>query len=187
MKPGGFLFQHLSCEWVARHGFYQFSPEFCYRTLVFHGFEVERLYLAAIQFPEQWYRVDDPRKIKERITFLSSEPINALVVARRGRRAFKRRCADAERLCGGKLADRKGSFDSGRFYQRALSVAPALGLQAPMGPIVDHAPAMRCRRSRVVHVFAEQGPDGLVHPNHRDRQGNGEDWTGEPSSIISNA
>jgi SAM-dependent methyltransferase len=83
VKPRGFFFGACPANGQPGHGFYQFSPEFYYRTLAFHGFEVERLYLVAIQFPAQWYRVDDPSKFKQRITFLSAEPIYAFVVARR--------------------------------------------------------------------------------------------------------
>jgi hypothetical protein len=83
LKIGGIYFGTCPANGEPGHGFYQFSPEFYYRSLRYHGFEVLRLYLSASQYPVRWYRVVDPSDIHCRVTFLSAEPIYCFVLARK--------------------------------------------------------------------------------------------------------
>lgn len=67
------------------HGFYQFSPEFYYRTLSREaGFEVELL-LAVEQRPlrPRWYKALDPAECNRRIQLRSRYPVELLALARR--------------------------------------------------------------------------------------------------------
>jgi hypothetical protein len=86
LKDGGTYVGACPANCESGHGFYQFSPEFYYRSLQAAGFHIERLYLSAAQFPAQWYSVKDPDDIGGRITFRSAEPVYALVIARKGGR-----------------------------------------------------------------------------------------------------
>jgi SAM-dependent methyltransferase len=83
LKVGGYYFATCPTNGEPGHGFYQFSPEFYFRSLQKVGFRIIRLYLVASQPPAQWYRVQDPHHVGGRVTFLSAEPVYVFVVAQK--------------------------------------------------------------------------------------------------------
>ncbi len=83
LRVDGYYFATCPTNGEPGHGFYQFSPEFYFRSLQRSGFRIVRLYLVASQIPMQWYRVQDPHEIAGRVTFLSAEPIYTFVVAQK--------------------------------------------------------------------------------------------------------
>jgi hypothetical protein len=68
------------------HGFYQFSPELFYRLLRANGFDDVVVYVTSTTVgPSRWFKAADPRAAKRRIQFVSSEPLNLLVIARKAK------------------------------------------------------------------------------------------------------
>jgi hypothetical protein len=67
------------------HGFYQFGPEFYFRTLTpENGFEIERVLLSTGADHEPWYAVNDPAAVGRRVEAPPHQgPVTILVAARR--------------------------------------------------------------------------------------------------------
>jgi hypothetical protein len=67
------------------HGFYQFSPELFYRLLQTNGFDDVVVYVASTVGPQRWFKAVDPRAVKRRAQFMSSEALQLIVIARKAR------------------------------------------------------------------------------------------------------
>lgn len=58
-------------NWMG-HGFYQFGPDFYFRTLCpENGFRIRRMIITAVGPWKRWYEVSDPKEIKCRIELIS--------------------------------------------------------------------------------------------------------------------
>ena len=67
------------------HGFYQFSPEFFYRFFEANGFEDARVYVVGRKNPHRWFYAKDPRRLKQRVEFMTMEPTEIIAIARKVR------------------------------------------------------------------------------------------------------
>jgi SAM-dependent methyltransferase len=66
------------------HGFYQFGPEFYYRSLgPENGFELERLLIWEEGNEVEWFEVLDPRVVGQRVTIVNTRPTSLAAFARR--------------------------------------------------------------------------------------------------------
>jgi hypothetical protein len=83
LRLNGYYFATAPANCEPGHGFYQFSPEFYFRSLQSWGFQIVRTYLVALRAPAQWYKVKDPNEVGGRITFLTAEPVQIFVIARK--------------------------------------------------------------------------------------------------------
>jgi hypothetical protein len=83
LQSNGILLSTSPANNEPGHGFYQLSPELIYSAFPAFGLEVIRIYLVATQFPPQFYEVSSPSDVGGRITFLSGEPIQLFVIARK--------------------------------------------------------------------------------------------------------
>ncbi|MBD0283659.1 MAG: hypothetical protein ICV69_15945 [Thermoleophilaceae bacterium] len=102
VEVGGHLMIHTMANNYLGHGFYQFSPELFFRTLVpDNGYEVERVVLVEndiawrsvlgvtvpFEMARGWYEVRDPAAIRGRVLLQSKRPVVIQVLARRTNRA----------------------------------------------------------------------------------------------------
>jgi SAM-dependent methyltransferase len=81
LRPGGLVLSASPSNNEPGHGFYQFSPELIYSAFPAVGLSVVHACLASTQFPSQFYELSSPSDVGGRITFLSGEPIQLLVIA----------------------------------------------------------------------------------------------------------
>lgn len=66
------------------HGFYQFGPEFFYRSLgPENGFELERLLIWEEGNEVEWFEVEDPKVVRQRVTIVNTRPTSLAAFARR--------------------------------------------------------------------------------------------------------
>ena len=84
-KIGGTILLSSPANGQCGHGFYQFSPELFYRVLEANGFADIQIYLVALLGPTRWFRASDPRTLRRRIQFSSSEAMQLMVVAKKVR------------------------------------------------------------------------------------------------------
>lgn len=84
-KVGGHLILALPANNEMGHGFYQFSPEFFFRTLTReNGYAIEGLFLAPLYSRMPWLVARDPAAVRTRVGHSAwSMPTYAFVVARR--------------------------------------------------------------------------------------------------------
>ncbi|MBV9243356.1 MAG: hypothetical protein JO366_00920 [Methylobacteriaceae bacterium] len=83
LRVGGVALISCAANGQCGHGFYQFSPELFYRFFEANGFVDVRVYLFGLMRPSRWFLATDPRSLRKRIQFMTSEPVQALVVARK--------------------------------------------------------------------------------------------------------
>jgi hypothetical protein len=84
VKVGGRLFLITPTNNYCGHGFFQFSPELFYRTLLpENGFVVERMIAFQAEPGSQWYEVTDPAALRKRVIMVTSAPVLLMVRARR--------------------------------------------------------------------------------------------------------
>jgi hypothetical protein len=98
VEVGGHLIIHTMANNYLGHGFYQFSPEFFYRTLrPDNGFEVERVVVVEndiawrdvlgvrvpIETAGPWYEVADPEAVRSRVVLQNRRPVVIQVQARK--------------------------------------------------------------------------------------------------------
>lgn len=84
VAPGGDLIIITPVNNIMGHGFYQFSPEVFYRVLnERNGFDLDRMFIFEYSPEEKWYRVEDPKKVKQRVELMNSSATYLCVRAKR--------------------------------------------------------------------------------------------------------
>jgi SAM-dependent methyltransferase len=91
VKIGGRVFIFTPANDNCGHGFYQFSPEFFYRTFnEANGFEIRKLWLVTHPFPSNFlsskevcYEVKDPVSVEDRVIISRSGPMMIMVEAKK--------------------------------------------------------------------------------------------------------
>lgn len=83
LRVGGTLLISAAANNQCGHGFYQYSPELFYRYLEANGFSEIRVYLVGLLTPNRWRRAADPKTLGRRVQFLTAEPTQMLVMARK--------------------------------------------------------------------------------------------------------
>ena len=79
VKVGGHLFIHTVANNCLGHGFYQFSPEFFFRSFSnANGFKIENVLVHPVGPFGKWYEVSDPVAINSRVELISFSPIYIL-------------------------------------------------------------------------------------------------------------
>lgn len=84
LKPGGTALISTCANGQCGHGFYQFSPELFYRFFTANGFGSVRVYVVGMLEPVRWCLAVDPVEAGKRIQFATSEPLQLIVVAKKG-------------------------------------------------------------------------------------------------------
>ena len=70
VRTGGYLLMAVPANNEMGHGFYQFSPDFFFRTLApENGFEIKALFLAEPFRGPDWLAVRDPAAVRARVGF----------------------------------------------------------------------------------------------------------------------
>jgi hypothetical protein len=102
VEVGGHLMIHTMANNYLGHGFYQFSPELFFRTLVpANGYAVDRVVLVEndiawrtvlgvtvpFEMARGWYEVRDPAEVGGRVLLQNRRPVVIQVLARRTDRA----------------------------------------------------------------------------------------------------
>lgn len=84
-RVGGHLILALPSNNEMGHGFYQFSPEFFFRTLTpQNGYRIEGLFLAPFYCSKPWLMTRDPANVSARVGHSAwSMPTYAFAIARR--------------------------------------------------------------------------------------------------------
>lgn len=86
LTAGGHFVGIMPCNNQPGHGFYQFSPELLWRVFsAENGFEVLKLVLREVRQRAPWFNVVDPAMMKRRVTFVNTQPVLMLVLARKVR------------------------------------------------------------------------------------------------------
>jgi len=84
VEPDGHLLCYSPGNNFFGHGFYQFSPEFYFRTLTpENGFAVEHALVCTDEQAPRWFVLSDPSEIGRRVTLQNSIPSSLAVIARR--------------------------------------------------------------------------------------------------------
>ena len=98
VKAGGRFIAMTPAEGYFGHGFYQFSPELFYRVLSpENGFQIEQMIATAdgdgisslfgVEYPfpitGPWYQVDDPARVRTRVTLISGKPVLLYISAKK--------------------------------------------------------------------------------------------------------
>lgn len=84
VAPGGDLIIITPVNNIMGHGFYQFSPEVFYRVLnERNGFDLDRMFIFEYSPEEKWYKVEDPKKVKQRVELMNSSATYLCVRAKR--------------------------------------------------------------------------------------------------------
>ncbi len=84
VKVGGHLFIHTVANNCFGHGFYQFSPEFFFRSLSkTNGYEIEQALVHPVGPFGKWYEVSDPLAINSRVELIAFSPIYILAQAKK--------------------------------------------------------------------------------------------------------
>jgi len=85
VKVGGHYISITPANNFMGHGFYQFSPEFFYRSFSpSNGFEIERLlFFESRGADAKWQETPDPAIVGKRVVFVNSVPVCLLVRARK--------------------------------------------------------------------------------------------------------
>ncbi|BAY33460.1 hypothetical protein NIES2107_53560 [Nostoc carneum NIES-2107] len=83
IKVGGYYLGITPGNNFMGHGFYQFSPELLFRIFTKeNGYEVVKLIVFETSSP-QWFSVQDPYELKERVTLENQFPLYILVIAKK--------------------------------------------------------------------------------------------------------
>ncbi|MGD9630368.1 MAG: class I SAM-dependent methyltransferase [Pyrinomonadaceae bacterium] len=84
VSPGGHFLAITPTNNFAGHGFYQFSPELFFNVLDEpNGFEMREMIMFEDRVGAPWYRVSDPKAVRDRVTMVNNRPTYLLVFARR--------------------------------------------------------------------------------------------------------
>ena len=83
LRVGGSLLISTAANGQCGHGFYQYSPELFYRYLEANGFTEINVYLVGLMSPNRWRRASDPKALGHRLQFLTTEPTQLLITARK--------------------------------------------------------------------------------------------------------
>jgi hypothetical protein len=85
LRTGGHFISVTPCNNLMGHGFYQFSPELFFRVFSEeNGFRVKKMFIAAVNPKdeiENWYEVNDPKEIGERVVLANCSATYLLVLA----------------------------------------------------------------------------------------------------------
>lgn len=83
IKVGGYYLGISPCNNFMGHGFYQFSPELLFRIFTKeNGYKVVKIIVFETSSP-QWFSVQDPYELKERVTMENHSPLYILVIAKK--------------------------------------------------------------------------------------------------------
>lgn len=83
IKVGGYYLGITPGNNFMGHGFYQFSPELLFRIFTKdNGYELVKLIVFETSSP-QWFSVQDPYELKERVTLKNQFPLYILVIAKK--------------------------------------------------------------------------------------------------------
>jgi hypothetical protein len=83
IKVGGYYLGITPGNNFMGHGFYQFSPELLFRIFTKeNGYEVVKLIVFETS-SSQWFSVQDPYELKERVTLENQFPLYILVIAKK--------------------------------------------------------------------------------------------------------
>ena len=64
------------------HGFYQFSPELFFSIFTReNGYELAKMIIFETSPNLQWYSVEDPNELKERVTLVNRVPVFIMIIA----------------------------------------------------------------------------------------------------------
>ena len=85
LRVGGTVLMSTPANGQCGHGFYQLSPELFYRLFEANGFETVRVYGVGLMPPARWVRIADPKVLGRRVQFMTAEPLQLIVVARKAR------------------------------------------------------------------------------------------------------
>lgn len=88
LRVGGTLLISAAANGQCGHGFYQYSPELFYRYLEANGFANVNVYLVGLLTPNRWRRAADPKELGRRVQFLTAEPTQIIVTARKAAEVF---------------------------------------------------------------------------------------------------
>lgn len=83
LRVGGSLLISTAANGQCGHGFYQYSPELFYRYLEANGFSDINVYLVGLLSPNRWRKASDPKLLGRRVQFLTTEPTQLLIIARK--------------------------------------------------------------------------------------------------------
>ncbi len=87
LQTGGHFIGITPANNLMGHGFYQFSPELYYRIFsVENGFEVKKMFITSednMGAEIKWYEVEDPGKVKDRVTLVNQKPLYLMVLAQK--------------------------------------------------------------------------------------------------------
>lgn len=84
IEVGGHFIGITPTNNLCGHGFYQFSPELIFRVFSeINGFEVKKLILFEDGYKANWYEVQDPAVIRQRVTLVNTRPSSLFVIARK--------------------------------------------------------------------------------------------------------
>jgi len=84
VKPGGHFLSITPTNNFPGHGFYQFSPELFFNVLDGpNGFEMREMIMFEDRVGAPWYRVSNPKTVKDRVTMVNARPTYLLVIAQR--------------------------------------------------------------------------------------------------------
>jgi hypothetical protein len=81
LRVGGMVVLAGPANGYCGHGFYQFSPELFYNVLSLNGFDHVRVYIVGRSYPQRWFRAADPKELKRRVEFMTTEPTDIIVIA----------------------------------------------------------------------------------------------------------
>jgi hypothetical protein len=87
LEVGGHFLSITPTNNQCGHGFYQFSPELFFSVFSKkHGFVIKLVALGVERFSDgiaEWYEVQDPKKVKKRITLINNQPTYLMVIAQK--------------------------------------------------------------------------------------------------------
>lgn len=93
LNPEGYFIPVACCNNLVGHGFYQFSPELFFKIFSKeNGFKGCDIYIAVnnrFTTKSVWYKVKDPKYIKERIVFKNYKRTEIVVLAQRNKEKLK--------------------------------------------------------------------------------------------------
>ena len=97
LRVGGMVVIAGPANGYCGHGFYQFSPELFYNVLSLNGFDHVRVYIVGRSYPQRWFRAANPKELKRRVEFMTTEPTDIIVIACK-EASFRFRVSTTERL-----------------------------------------------------------------------------------------
>jgi hypothetical protein len=117
VKVGGTVMIATTANNYLGHGFYQFSPEWGYRTFSRRwGFEILSCYLVECDKRYELVPAVDPEVAGKRIETFTTRVPTYLMIAAKNRAEASNRLASAERLCESMAGGSNGRFsEKGHF------------------------------------------------------------------------